>query len=139
MGDYLTELSPDQASRHQNSIARAHEAVRELAQLRESLEEQKKEQDAKLERERIAFEEEQQRIMDSKIAEAEAELEKEAEKERKKNEKALLALNARKEAILKEKKAKVKDDVKKLLKEGGTKDDQEKLLKDHSQDLAKLV
>merc|ERR1712019_221712 len=36
--EYLTELSPDQASEHQKSIAQAHEAAQELARLRENLE-----------------------------------------------------------------------------------------------------
>ena len=41
--------------------------------------------------------------MQSELAEHEIQLEREAEEERKKNDKAILALNSRKEALLKEK------------------------------------
>lgn len=66
-------------------------------------------------------------------------LEDEAAIEQKKNEKAILALNARKEALLKEKKAKAKQEIEKLGKQGASKEDQEALLKEHSKDLAKLM
>lgn len=66
-------------------------------------------------------------------------LEEEAEQEQKKNEKAILALNARKEALLKEKKAKVKQEMEKLSKQGASQEDQDAILKEHSKDLAKLM
>lgn len=73
------------------------------------------------------------------LAEHENQLEKEAEEERKKNEKAVLALNARKEALLKEKKVKTKQEIAKLVQQGASKEDQDALLKEHSKDLAKLM
>ena len=66
-------------------------------------------------------------------------LEEEAEQEQKKNEKAILALNARKEALLKEKKAKVKQEMEKLSNQGASQEDQDAILKEHSKDLAKLM
>ena len=66
-------------------------------------------------------------------------LEQEAEEEQKKNEKAILALNARKETLLKEKKAKVKQEMEKMSQQGASKEDQEVILKEHSKDLAKLM
>ena len=59
-----------------------------------------------------AFEENQKLLMDEKLAAFEIQLQEEEENEQKKNEKAILALNARKEALLKEKKAKVKQEIK---------------------------
>lgn len=73
------------------------------------------------------------------LSEHESQLEKEAEDERKKNEKAVLALNARKEALLKEKKMKTKQEISKLVQQGASKEEQEALLKEHSKDLAKLM
>lgn len=85
------------------------------------------------------FEAAEKERMQSELEEHERLLEKEAEDERKKNEKSILALNARKEALLKEKKVKAKQEISKLLKQGGSKQDQEALLKEHSKDLAKLM
>ncbi len=59
--------------------------------------------------------------------------------ERSKNEKAVLALNQRKEALLKEKKLKAKQEIDRLSKQGGSKEEQDALLKEHSKDLAKLM
>ena len=53
--------------------------------------------------------------MADELAAHEAELEREAEEERKKNEKAILALNARKEALLKEKKTKAKQEIQRMV------------------------
>jgi len=69
----------------------------------------------------------------------EAQLEKEAGDERKKNDKAILALNTRKEALLKEKKTKAKQEIAKLIQQGASKEEQDALLKEHSKDLAKLM
>ena len=69
----------------------------------------------------------------------EEQLEREAEEERKKNEKAVLALNARKEALLKEKKLKAKQDIQNMIKLGSSKEEQEAVLKQHSKDLAKVM
>ena len=55
--------------------------------------------------------------MKRELAAHEATLEKEAEGERKKNDKAILALNARKEALLKEKKTKAKQEISKLIQQ----------------------
>ena len=63
----------------------------------------------------------------------------EAEEERKKNDKAILALNQRKDALLKEKKLKAKQEVEKLSKQGASKEEQEALLREHSKDLAKIM
>lgn len=49
--DYLSELSPDQASDHQSSIRQAQEAARELEEVRQKLEEQKQENEDRLKRE----------------------------------------------------------------------------------------
>ena len=87
----------------------------------------------------IEFEREQQDKMDTELQSFEQQLEEEEEEEKKKNEKAILALNARKEALLKEKKAKAKQEMERLSKQGATKDDQEAVLKEHSKDLAKLM
>ena len=59
--------------------------------------------------------------------------------ERLKNEKAILALNQRKEALLREKKLKAKQEVEKLSQQGGSKEQQELLLNEHAKDLAKLM
>ena len=56
--------------------------------------------------------------MQQELAAHEATLEKEAEEERKKNDKAILALNTRKEALLKEKKTKAKQEISKLIQQG---------------------
>ena len=77
--------------------------------------------------------------MKAELAEHEASLEKEAEDERKKNDKAILALNARKEGLLKEKKTKAKQEISKLIQQGASKEEQDALLKEHSKDLAKLM
>ena len=61
------------------------------------------------------------------------------EDERLKNEKAILALNQRKEALLREKKLKAKQEVEKLSQQGGSKEQQEALLNEHAKDLAKLM
>lgn len=86
-----------------------------------------------------AFEAEQQRKLQEDLATFDKQLEEEAEQEQKKNEKAILALNARKEALLKEKKAKVKQEMEKLSKQGASQEDQDAILKEHSKDLAKLM
>ena len=49
--DYINELSPDQAAEHRNAIEKAQAAARDLAELREKLEQQRKETDEKLQRE----------------------------------------------------------------------------------------
>lgn len=61
------------------------------------------------------------------------------EDERVKNEKAILALNQRKEALLKEKRLKAKQEIERLSQQGGSKEEQEALLNEHSKDLAKLM
>jgi hypothetical protein len=137
--DYLAEMSPDQAREHQKSVLQAQEAAAELAKLREKLEQDKKEQDEKTNAENAAFEAEQKRKMEEELAAYELDLSKEADEERKKNEKSILALNARKEALLKEKKAKAKQEMQKLASQGAPKEAQEQLLKEHSKDLAKLM
>ena len=86
-----------------------------------------------------AFEAEQQRKLQEDLATFDKQLEEEAEQEQKKNEKAILALNARKEALLKEKKAKVKQEMEKLSTQGASQEDQDAILKEHSKDLAKLM
>lgn len=86
-----------------------------------------------------AFEAEQQRKLQEDLAMFDKQLEEEAEQEQKKNEKAILALNARKEALLKEKKAKVKQEMEKLSTQGASQEDQDAILKEHSKDLAKLM
>ena len=86
-----------------------------------------------------AFEAEQQRKLQEDLAMFDKQLEEEADQEQKKNEKAILALNARKEALLKEKKAKVKQEMEKLSKQGASQEDQDAILKEHSKDLAKLM
>ena len=85
------------------------------------------------------FEAEQRRQLEEQLAAFENQLQNEDEAEQKKNEKAILALNARKEALLKEKKVKVKQEIDKMSKQGASKDEQEALLKEHSKDLAKLM
>lgn len=85
------------------------------------------------------FEREQEERMNAELQAFENQLEEEEEEEKKKNEKAILALNARKEALLKEKKAKAKQEMERLSKQGVSKDEQEAVLKEHSKDLAKLM
>ena len=87
----------------------------------------------------LAFETEQQKKLQNELSAFDKQLEEEAELEQKKNEKAILALNARKEALLKEKKAKVKQEMEKMSKQGSSKEEQEAILKEHSKDLAKLM
>ena len=87
----------------------------------------------------LAFEAEQQQRLQEELAAFDKQLEEEAEQEQKKNDKAILALNARKEALLKEKKAKVKQEIDKMSKQGSSKEEQEAILKEHSKDLAKLM
>lgn len=87
----------------------------------------------------LAFEAEQQLKLEEELKTFDKQLEQEAEEEQKKNEKAILALNTRKEALLKEKKAKVKQEMDKMSKQGASKEDQEAILKEHSKDLAKLM
>ena len=77
--------------------------------------------------------------MNEELAAFDQQLEEEVLMEQKKNEKAILALNARKEALLKEKKVKAKQEIDKLSKQGGSQEEQEELLKEHSRDLAKLM
>lgn len=77
--------------------------------------------------------------MESELQFFENQLEEEEDEEKKKNEKAILALNARKEALLKEKKAKAKQEIERLSQQGASKEDQEAVLKEHSKDLAKLM
>lgn len=77
--------------------------------------------------------------MEAELAAYEAELEREAEEDKRKNAKAILPLNARKAALLKEKKAQAKKDITHLIKAGGSKDEQEALLKEHSKNLATLM
>ena len=77
--------------------------------------------------------------MEEELRAFDKQLEQEAEEEQKKNEKAILALNARKEALLKEKKSKVKQEIEKMSKQGASKEDQDAILKEHSKDLAKLM
>ena len=77
--------------------------------------------------------------MKAELAEHEASLGREGDEERKKNDKAILALNARKEALLKEKKTKAKQEISKLIQQGASKEEQDALLKEHSKDLAKLM
>lgn len=77
--------------------------------------------------------------MEQELRAFDKQLEQEAEEEQKKNEKAILALNARKEALLKEKKSKVKQEMEKMSNQGASKEDQEAILKEHSKDLAKLM
>lgn len=137
--DYLNELSPELASDNNSSVSQAQQAAKELAKVREKLDEQKKENEEKLKKEMEDFEAAEKERMQSELEEHERLLEKEAEDERKKNEKSILALNARKEALLREKKVKAKQEISKLLKQGGSKQDQEALLKEHSKDLAKLM
>lgn len=87
----------------------------------------------------VDFENAEAERMRIALSEHEAQLEKEADEERRKNEKAVLALNARKEALLKEKKMKAKQEISKLVQQGASKDEQDALLKEHSKDLAKLM
>ena len=87
----------------------------------------------------LEFETEQQRKLQEDLVAFDKQLEEEADLEQKKNEKAILALNARKGALLKEKKAKVKQEMEKMGKQGSSKEDQEAILKEHSKDLAKLM
>ena len=87
----------------------------------------------------LEFEAEQQRKLQEDLVAFDKQLEEEADLEQKKNEKAILALNARKGALLKEKKAKVKQEMEKMGKQGSSKEDQEAILKEHSKDLAKLM
>ena len=87
----------------------------------------------------LEFEKSEQERMSAELEEHERQLEREAAEEYKKNEKAIQALNARKEALLKEKKVKAKQELGKLVKQGASKDEQEALLKEHNKDLAKLM
>ena len=87
----------------------------------------------------LAFEAEQQRKLQEELTAFDKQLEEEAEQEQKKNEKAILALNARKEALLKEKKTKVKQEIEKMGKQGASQEEQDAILKEHSKDLAKLM
>lgn len=87
----------------------------------------------------LEFEKAEQERMSAELEEHERQLEREAAEEHKKNEKALQALNARKEALLKEKKVKAKQELGKLVKQGASKDEQEALLKEHNKDLAKMM
>lgn len=87
----------------------------------------------------VAFEADQERKLHEQLQLFDKQLEEEAEQEQKKNEKTILALNARKEALLKEKKAKVKQEIDKMSKQGASKEEQEAILKEHSKDLAKLM
>ena len=87
----------------------------------------------------VAFEADQERKLHEQLQLFDKKLEEEAEQEQKKNEKTILALNARKEALLKEKKAKVKQEIDKMSKQGASKEEQEAILKEHSKDLAKLM
>ena len=87
----------------------------------------------------LAFEAAEAERMQQELAAHEAALEREAEDERKKNDKAILALNTRKEALLKEKKTKAKQEISKLIQQGASKEEQDALLKEHSKDLAKLM
>ena len=87
----------------------------------------------------LEFEKAEQERMSAELEEHERQLERETAEEHKKNEKAIQALNARKEALLKEKKVKAKQELGKLVKQGASKDEQEALLKEHNKDLAKLM
>eukprot|EP00111_Clytia_hemisphaerica_P004694 TCONS_00013482-protein len=137
--DYLSDLSPEQATDHNSSIRQAQDAARELEEVREKLEEQKHENEARLKKEMEAFEAAEAERLQQELTAHEAALEREAEDERKKNDKAILALNTRKEALLKEKKTKAKQEISKLIQQGASKEEQDALLKEHSKDLAKLM
>ena len=77
--------------------------------------------------------------MEEELNEFNKQLQEDMEEERVKNEKAILALNQRKEALLKEKKLKAKQEIDRLSKQGGSQEEQEALLREHSKDLAKLM
>lgn len=77
--------------------------------------------------------------MELELQEFNKALEGEMESERGKNEKAILALNQRKEALLLEKKRKAAQEIERLSQQGGSKEEQEALLEEHSKDLAKLM
>ena len=51
----MNELSPDQASEHQASVAQAQQAARELEEVRQKLEEQHKANEEKLKKELEGF------------------------------------------------------------------------------------
>ena len=87
----------------------------------------------------LEFQAEEEKRLELELQEFNKELEREMEDERLKNEKAILALNQRKEALLREKKLKAKQEVEKLTQQGASKDQQEALLNDHAKDLAKLM
>lgn len=137
--DALNELTPEQAEEHRRSVDKALAAARELEMVKQKLDEQRTENELKLKQENETFEAEQQQKLEEELKAFDKQLEQEAEEEQKKNEKAILALNTRKEALLKEKKAKVKQEMDKMSKQGASKEDQEAILKEHSKDLAKLM
>lgn len=135
----LNELSPDQAAEHQRAIEQANEKARQLAEIKNNLEDQRKENEEKIKHELEEFQAEEEKRLELELQEFNKELEREMEDERQKNEKAILALNQRKEALLREKKLKAKQEVERLSQQGGSKEQQEILLNEHAKDLAKLM
>ena len=87
----------------------------------------------------VEFQAEEEKRLELELQEFNKDLEREMDDERSKNEKAILALNQRKEALLREKKLKARQEIERLSQQGGSKEEQEALLNEHSKDLAKLM
>ena len=82
---------------------------------------------------------EEEKRLELELQDFNGQLQSEMEEERAKNEKAILSLSQRKEALLQEKKLKAKQEIERLSQQGGSKEEQEALMKEHTKDLAKLM
>nr|XP_047130962.1 uncharacterized protein LOC100202447 isoform X1 [Hydra vulgaris] len=134
--DYLSEFLTEG---RESSLKKAQEAARELKDIQQKLEEQRRLDEEKLKKEMEEFEARENDRVQQELLQCDIEIEKEAEEERKKNEKAIEALNERKELLVKQKKKKAKEEVSKLIKEGASKEEQEALLKQHNEGIAKVI
>ncbi|KAI8480901.1 hypothetical protein Bbelb_413740, partial [Branchiostoma belcheri] len=134
----LMELTPDELEGKQRSVEQTLAAARELEEVRNRLEQQRKENEEKLKKEKEAFEKEEEERIRAELAAYEHQLEEEARQEKERTDKSIAALNKRKEDLLKEKKQKVKEEMERVAQQGVSEDEQRRLLEQHEKDVQKL-
>lgn len=135
----LNELTPENSVSRQRSVEQARAAAAELEHVKRRLEEQRKENERKLEEDKQAFEQEQQRKLEEELADYEKELAEEASREEQKHAKSLETLEKRRQEMVKKSREKTAEEVKRLGQQGAAEDELQQLQQKHQEQVTKLT
>ncbi|XP_077985306.1 uncharacterized protein LOC144439946 [Glandiceps talaboti] len=127
------------ADKNNQSAEEAMQAAQNLEDVKQRLQRDRHDQEEQLKKEASEFERREKERMKKEIDAYEQQLDEESKKEKHRTEKSILALNKRKEELLKEKQQKLKEQMEALQAQGGSPDEQKRIMEEHEKEVAKLT